>query len=290
MDFTTCAILTPALPPTSLGSGHPTGLCECTPSLASVSWNNVMWLGNLKSVSTPSQASVSWNNVLWLGHLTCVSTPSQASVSWNNTMWLGHLMCVSTPSQASNSWNNITWPGYLVCMYSKSPFSFLKQCHVIGCSCVCILQVMFQLSEIKACDWVILCVCTPSHISAFWNNVMWLGHLVCMHSKSCFSFLKKRSCDWVILRVTLQVMHVTGSPCVYARKVTLKVHKTMSCDWVILCVCMPSHTSVSWNNAMWLGHPLSVHPIPGFSFLKQGVAFQLKHTRNVLSQNSALMP
>ena len=134
MDFTMCATLTPVLPPTSLWSGHPTGLCECTPSLASVSWNNVIWLGNLKYVSTPSQASVSWNNVLWLGHLTSVSTPSQASVSWNNIMWLGHLTCVSTPSQASNSWNNVMWLSHLVCMYSKSCFSFLKQCHMTGSS------------------------------------------------------------------------------------------------------------------------------------------------------------
>ena len=260
MDFTVCAILTPALPPTSLWSGHPTGLCECTPSLASASWNNVMWQS--------------------------------------------HLKCVSTPSQASNSWNNVTWLGLLGCMYSKSHFSFLKQCHMIGCSC------MFQFSETMSSDWMFLHVRTPSHVSAFWNNGMWLGHLVCMHSKSHFSFLKQchvirslcvyalqvmlqlpetMSCDWVTLRVTLQVMHMTGSPCVYARQVTLQVHKTMSGDWVILCVCMPSHTSVSWNNATWLGHPVCVHPIRGFSFLKQGVSFQIKHTRNMLSQNSALI-
>ena len=42
-----------------------------------------------------------------------------------------------------------------------------------------------------SCDWVILCVCITSHISASWNTVRWLGHPVCMHYKSCFSFLRQ---------------------------------------------------------------------------------------------------
>ena len=181
-----------------------------------------------------------------------------------------------------------------MCDHSKSSFKSLKQYNVTRSSCVYVLQVTFQLPETMSCDWMFLCVHTPSHVSAFWNNGTWLGHLVCMYSKSHFSFLKqchvigspcvyalqvmlqlpeKMSCDWVILRVTLQVMHVTGSPCVYAR----------------------SHTSGSRNNVVRLGHPVYMYAKSHFSFLKQchvtgSSCICTPHSRLQLSETRCCFP